>query len=351
MLLATYASLRHRDDGQRRWLALMSAVLGFAILTRPLPSLLVALVLSVDKLLERWRADGSRSQLARDAAAYIPPLGLFLAIFLAANHLQSGSPWTSGYHDAHGSLGVLENIGGELTNSLGGALVRENAWLLGWPCSLLLLAFARIERFPRLFWALVCTGVAYRMLAPKTVVATTGPIYVTELVPWLCLASAAGVARAVSLLERLSVSAPRARVAAFIAASFVVALCAFVPVQFRDIYRGAAARAEVYQQLRDEGISRAVVFGKYFVAPESGLSWAYAPPNPWPDLRDDILFLRIPDRPDGLESAWALWRTRFADRSALLLSASGAGASVVKLDPQLPPRPSSLSKAAGGAAP
>ena len=337
MLLAALATLRHRETRAARWLVLLGFSLGFGILARPFPSLLVAAVLLLDKGVELAREPGALSGKALSCLSCLLPLALVFASLLLTNLRQSGSPWTSGYHSAHGELGMFENIDGELTNSVGGAIVRENAWLLGWPCSFVFLAFARVKTFPRLFWSLVLTGLVYRLMVPKTVVATTGPVYVTELVPWLCLASAAGASRVMALLSKLELSAPRERVAAIIAAAFVIALVTFVPVQFRAIHRSASAREQVFQQIRDEGISRALIFGDLLVAPESGLSWAYGPPNPWPDLRDELLFLRVPAVPEGLDQAWTLWRSKFSDRPALLLVPAAQGVGLIRLDAQQRP--------------
>jgi hypothetical protein len=339
MLLAAYTSLRHRETGAHRWLVALGLSLGFGIFTRPFPGLLIALVLTVDKLIALVRARPKLRSLTLDVAALGGPFGAMLALFVGTNYLQSGSLFTSGYHDVHGSLGMFSNHNGELTNSVGGALVRENAWLFGWPCSLCLLFFARVNRWPVLFWSLISTGIAYRLMVPKTVVATTGPIYVTELVPWLCMASASGASRLVELLARLGVAAARERLAGFVVAACLVGMVAFAPVEARAIYRGALARDDVFQQLREAGVSRALVFGRLQVAPDSGASWAYFPPNPWPDLRDDILFLRVPARPDGLQLAWKLWRTRYADRPALLMTAKKTGVLLKRFEVQAPPLP------------
>lgn len=337
MLLAVYLRLRARETGQRHWLVLMGLCLGFGILTRPLPLSLVAAVLVVDVLVEALRAHDELMRVVTDTFALGLPIALMILVFMTVNYVQSGSPWTAGYNEVHSSLGMFQNIDGELTNSVGAALVRENVWLFGWPCSLALAPLARIRAFSRMFWALIATALAYRLMVPKTVVATTGPIYLTEIVPWLCLASGSGIAHVSELLKRLSCADARERVASLVVASFVVSLCAFVPVQSRAILQGALARESVFRELREEGGANAVVFGEMIVAPESGLSWAFFPPNPWPDLRDEMLFLRVPVGDDGVGRAWDLWRTRFSDRPAFVILRNATHVLLRRLDPRQRP--------------
>jgi hypothetical protein len=187
-----------------------------------------------------------------------------------------------------------------------------------------LLPFARV-RGARLFWSVVATALAYRLLVPKTVVATTGPIYVTEAVPWLCLAVADGAANVAGWLARLRDARAKERVTALVLGAYCTAFLAFYPVEIRSIYRGARARQRMRDELHDAHATRALVFGDALVAQDEYATWAYFTPNPWPDLRDDVLYLRIPRGPDGLRRAIALWRTRFADRPAFEFTPSVGG--------------------------
>jgi len=149
---------------------------------------------------------------------------------------------------------------------------------------------------------------------PKTVVATTGPVYTLEAVPLLCLATSAGLAR----LDRSW--APAA-----VLAATLVALALFVPVQLRTVNRAAAARAEVPELLQARGVSRALVFSAVFVAPASGVSWAYFAPNPSPALDDDVVFLRTQRGREGYARMLRAWHERFLDRRAYLLRLTSAG--------------------------
>ena len=70
--------------------------------------------------------------------------------------------------------------------------LRQQVWLLGSPVLGVVMALvARGRRLP-LLWGLVAADYAYRLIAPKTVIGTTGPIYLHELVPLFCLLTAAG---------------------------------------------------------------------------------------------------------------------------------------------------------------
>ena len=65
--------------------------------------------------------------------------------------------------------------------SLGNTLLRQFFWLLGCPLLVLLALRARPRRATLLLWGMIASAYAYRLLVPKTVLATTGPIYVMEI--------------------------------------------------------------------------------------------------------------------------------------------------------------------------
>lgn len=330
-LLAAYASVRHGESGELRWLLLMGGALGFGILTRPLPGLLIAAVIAADKA---WEHASEPRRALREGLVWGAPVLLFGLLFLLVNHAQSARGVGAGYTEVHSGLGAFENVRGELPNSLGGALVRENAWLFGWPCSLLFVPFARLERALKLAWGIIFAVLLYRVLVPKTVVASTGPIYMTEMLPWLCIVSVAGMRRAVVVLGQLELRDGPVRVAALAVAGFLISASAFMPVQLRELARGARARDEVKRALFNEGTTRALVFCNMLVDTTQNLSWAYFPPSPWPDLRDDVLYLRIPPGPDGPARAMDLWRTRFSDRDAFVYRPFQDRGALLRLQPE-----------------
>jgi hypothetical protein len=317
MLTAVFTAFRFHETRRWRWLASTGAALGFAVLTRPVPgAFVVVVVIAAQACFAYFEAGFKRA--AREVSVVVIGMLPFIGMHLLANYLQFGSLWTNGYMEVHATYGALTNNDGEVANSVGGALVRENAWLFGWPCSLLFVAFARIERARLYFWMLIATALAYRLIVPKTVVATTGPIYITESVPFLCIASAAGIAQVVALLRRLGDQHAAQRMAAVVSAAFVVALVVFPRVELPPIHAGASLRAQVKDLLAKKKVERAVVFSGYMVNLAYEATWAAYPPNPWPDLRDDLLFLRVPPTPDGYRRAQTLWQQRFSDRPAFV---------------------------------
>jgi hypothetical protein len=323
MLLAMLGLLRLAESGGRGWAALAGAALGFGVLVRPAPGVLFVIAALLAYAVQA-RLFSSREQLGRRAVE-LALIGAGVAAgvlgILLVNYAQSGDPWTSGYHTLHGGTGALTTKPGVIASSVASTLLRENFWLYGWPLSLAFVPFARFARGGWLGWGMLAAALAYRILVPKTVVATTGPIYTLEIVPLLCIATVLGMARVVSLVERAQVERERAQrvIAAVVLAATMVALVLFVPVQLRSIQRAALARTLTYDLLREAQAQRALVFADLLVPPDSGLTWAFTSPNAAPGLDADLLFLRaLPER-DGYERMLQLWRTRFADRRGLWL--------------------------------
>jgi Dolichyl-phosphate-mannose-protein mannosyltransferase len=334
-LAAALAALRARESRSTATSALAGALLGFGILVRPMPGMLVAAAITLHQLHAQRRA-----LTVPAAAAWALCLVACAALVPVTNYLQYGSPWSSGYVEVHASYGAFQNIDGELSNSLGGAILRENVWLLAWPLSLAFVPWARLRDERLLIWGVVAAVYAYRALVPKTVVSVTGPIYMTEAVPWLCMASADGIARADALLRRLYAGAPAHGLAAALCVAPAVGVVCFWPFVTDTLVLGARARLRVFELLEAQHVERAVVFTNLLANPSAATTWAYGPPNPWPDLRDDVLFLRVPgDHGDDLEAAWHLWRERFPDRRAAVYSAFAKNNPLGWLDPSAPPRP------------
>jgi hypothetical protein len=317
-----------------RWAALAAAAFGYGMMVRPVPTAFFVVAWLAAHLtgLRAATPGGRAARWAREAAIVCAGVAAGVAVVLLVNHVQSGDALSSGYHSIHGGTGsVLTDPWGFepglITRSTLGALVRQSFWLHGWPLSFAFIPFARLGRGSFALWSLIAAEYVYRVTIPKTAMATTGPIYVLEVVPLLCIATVAGAASVAAYLGRRGgdLEAGRRAVAAVVLASMLVALTLFIPVALRAIDRAASARAEVYEQLAAKGATRAVVFASVFVGPMTGRSWAYFPPNPSPDLDDDLVFLRMLDGPAGYDRMLRLWQTRFADRRALLLLATLEG--------------------------
>lgn len=318
LLAALWATLRLGDEARHSWAALAGLAAGAAILARPLPGGLFALVLGVEWLRAGWpgKTAGGRAELRLThllLALLGPILGVAGVMFV--NFAQTGDPFRSGYQEIHPVV-VAPLTLADMATSFGGALMRQNFWLFGWPVSLLLLPGARPRSPAWLFWGVLAAEYSYRLLVPKTVVSTTGPVYVMEIVPLLALGTASGLAGLVRLLRGCGVSEPREWALSGLLSGIVVTLTLFLPTHVLGIRRGAAERRLVYAALdRAAPGERVVVFAAWLVDQQAGETWAYSRPNPWPDLRDRILFLSWPKGPDALPRIQKLLE-RFPDRKA-----------------------------------
>ena len=315
MLLGLWSLLRLDGDGRLRWAWLAGSAFGCGILVRPLPGALFPAVAGIWVLL-RFQGEPVLRQAQRVAAGLVP-LGLACGAILAVQQAQTGDPTRSGYDAYHGAYGGFFH-GEWIAASVAGSLVRQNAWLFGWPLSFAFLPFARRGGRPLLLWGMIAAEYAYRVILPKTVVASTGPIYVAEIVPLLALLSASGAAGAARWLAGLGVGRARERVAAALLAAVLVGAVTFLPVQVRNLRRSGAAWQAANRLLDEAGAGRALVFADTMVDPAAGDSWAYFPPNPSPDLDDARIFVRIPAADDAPQRAREVWLRRFPDRSAWL---------------------------------
>lgn len=294
----------------------------FCILTRPLPGVIfpVAVVLTIFASSE---GKGFFNRINFYKRYWIPVV-LFCAavgaVLLFINLELTGSLLKSGYHAVHGAnVGIGIDQPGLVTMSVAGAFLRQNFWLFGWPVSLVFVWFMKRNSRSTLFIALIVAEYLYRVIAPKTVVSTTGPIYVTEIVPLLALASASGVAELTHFLKVKGFATAKSAVAAFILASFTVALVCFWSVQIHNIRAGNVAWRMPITSLEAKGEHNVLIFANHLVDPQSGLNWAYFPPNPSPSLDDDYLFVRIPMSAGNPRAEMqAFHQRRFPSRSAFI---------------------------------
>lgn len=329
-LLVGLACLLAADEargGSRRrellWLAVAGAALGYGLLVRPVPGVLFVAV-AAGFVLWHSRPAGLARAL-QSAAVFGAPVAACAAVFLAVNAIQTGDALTSAYQTSHGTgagvRGGLRFLGGGLaviTMSVTGGLLRLNAWAFGWPVCLLVWWWARRGRGPALLLGMIGAEVAYRVVAPKTVVAATGPVYFYESVPLVCLLAAGGAAELVRRRRNVSgVWVSAGTVAAVVLAGLTVSLTMFVPYRVADLQRMGWAQRRPFTLARAQGVHHALVFHSGIAPPTAGLSWAYFPPCNGPGLDDDLLFLRLALAPDGSAApSIDLWKRRFPDRSA-----------------------------------
>ena len=306
LLVALYALLRLHAGAPDRLALLAGAALGFGVLIRPMPGALFVLVASL-WVLVRFRDDSLARQVRRIAAG-AGPLVLFGGLLALTQYLQTNDLTRSGYGVYHGAS-YIEGIFrlDWVATSLAGAFLRQNLWLFGWPLSFLFLPFATRSRQNGLLWYMILAEYAYRILIPKTVVASTGPIYVAEIVPLLALLSADGMANAAQWLSRHRFDRGLERVAGLTLASIAVALVAFVPVHIRDLSRSGEHWNTVDRLLDVAQAERSLVFAENAVDKPQLRSWAYYPRNPSPDLSDERIFVRLPTGEDGPQRAFEFW--------------------------------------------
>ena len=328
LLAGLSALLRLEEDRRARWAWISGAAWAAGILVRPLPGLLFLAVAGVWFLTALSREP--LSQRLRLLAAGAAPVAACLAIFGAVHWAQTGSPTESGYRTAH-PLGIALFQRELIAASVGASALRQNFWLFGWPLSFALLPLARRGGRTWLLWGMVAAEYAYRVIAPKTVVASTGPIYVAEIVPLLALASGSGMVRAAELLAAFGVAGARRRVTAASLAAIAVAALMFLPIQVRELSRSGRVWQTANRLLARAEAGRALVFADLMVYMPNADSWAYFPPNPSPDLDDPTIFVRTPKGADGPQRALEFWQRRFPDRSAWLFRFEEGGPSLRRL--------------------
>ena len=324
------------------WLLGAGAALGYGVLVRPLPGALFVLAAVGYVALDarrRWASGAAlRSWLAR-LLAFAAPLVLCAGVFLLVNRLQTGSWVHTGYDasDAGGRgmgamLGVEEF--GIYAMSLASHLLRLDLWLFGWPISLALCAFAPCTRRRALLWWMIGAAWAYRLLAPKAGVAATGPLYLFETVPLLCLLTADGLARLVAA-GRLG-SGPTLvsgrRALGLVLAGTLVSLAMFVPVKLANLQRMGEAQLALPRLAAQLGLHRVLVFAEVALPGTLGLSWAYFPRVNSPTLDDDILHVRFHPGRDNAARALEFWHRRYPDRTAWFFAYFGRTPRLVPLE-------------------
>jgi Dolichyl-phosphate-mannose-protein mannosyltransferase len=288
-----------RNPGSARWAAAAALAWGLAVLIRPSSAVLVATPLAVLLLWRWWSGDRRAAVLVTFAAAGL----VMLALQGSINHHCNGHPLRSAYTHYWATLGGWSNpfgfgefpwgirhTPGMAAGNAWRALVRLDAWLLGWPISLALpLAapwLARRHRGATL--ALLASGglsfaVYFWFFWPG--IADVGPVlYFETSLAWWLLAGAAlagappawrrgliGVAAAGVLLAPLTFH----RVGALALAETA----------------GEAGRARVVTQ-QALGDGPVLMFCDEYLRPSDQGSWVAGRPNPWPDLHDPVLFVR-----------------------------------------------------------
>ncbi len=303
LALFLYAALRAtRLPGRPGWMVLAAVAFGCAVITRPVSSVMVGAPLW---LIPLWRARPlERRRLL--ALLFVGVGGVMLSLQLALNQYCNGDPFRAAYFNywlEHGQwrnpfgfgefiLDIVHTPAIAWGNQLHNA-VRLNAWLLGWPLSLMLPLWAvlscRHRRRPAVVLLVAaCLPLVLYFFFFWPGVADVGPVLYTEsLAGWLILCGAA--------FGTGSLARRRFVVGLFVAATLLSAVT-FHRIQLRSLGEVAEQASRVpdlvEQRLAEDGVVEPVlVFCHFLEFPEVQHSWVLGHPPPWPDLRDDVLYV------------------------------------------------------------
>lgn len=312
MMAGLLALLILHEKDRITWSVAAGACFGAGILVRPMPGVLFLPVVAAWVWFGLGHLPGKRR--VQHLLAGGIPIALCCGLLLLVNSIQTGDALRSGYQEIHGNDYALFSLrNAAMSVSLAGAVLRENFWLFGWPLCLLFIPFARTGSRMSLVWGFIGAVLAYRIVAPKTVVATLGPVYLTEIVPLLALATASGVSVVRGLAERLTPGRGKKVVAGFLVASTVVAGLCFLPFEIMNIHRSSKNRQRVFRLIEEKASGKILVFANSLVDIREHDTWAYYPPNPSPDLDDPAIFVRMSPVP---VQNFDFWKRRFPDRAA-----------------------------------
>jgi hypothetical protein len=309
-----------RGRSRSSWASLAGAAFGYGLLVRPLPGVLFAAA-ALAWLAWEVRSEAAATRL-RLGLALAGPMAIAMAVLLLVNRLQVGNALSSGYQAFHGTSqsvgGLREFLGGDLalrSMSVFASLFRLDVWLFGWPLSLVFLAFAPRQGPWRLLWVMVGAELSYRLISAKAGVGATGPVYMFEAVPLLCVLSAQGAVRAHRGLGTLRPPSAGTVPAAMLGGA-LVALTMFLPDRLGDLGRMGAAQRTAPELIARRGLTHALVFHEGIVPPWTYRSWAYFPRCNAPAMDDDVLYVRFQRSPDGVTENLDFWRRRHPDRTA-----------------------------------
>jgi hypothetical protein len=334
MMLGLLSLLKIRHNTSIMWPLLAGSIWAFELIVRPLPGCLFLPIIGLS--IVAFTPGLSSIQKVKSVLVGAVPIGLAIGFLFWVNQSLTGNAIQSGYHMAVStpgktqaagrfSLGLFNYTQGRMSASFGGALLRQNFWLFGWPLSLIFVAFCRPVKHRFLFFGLIAAVYAYRFVAPKTVISTLGPVYVTEAVPLLALATASGMVQLRKWLGNTNIPRGGQIVPSLALASFVVAALCFLPIEMLSIKRSANIRLSILSLVDQSIDGKAIVFANHMVPPWIDSTWAPFPPNPSPDLDGRVIFVRHFPGKDGAMKNFSFWQRRFPGRSAWLLHFSSGG--------------------------
>lgn len=295
LMLFIYGALRIEESPRAaRWWLLAAASLVCAVFTRPQTGVVLAL-----PFLARTAWVSARARLrpgwAAPAAALVVLAGGAVG-FLGVNHALTGNIFRTGYqaYMAQGHTWLFPFGPFYTVREISQNLAQLNFWLLGWPLSLVFVAF--FERSPKAWILAAVPAIAllwYGLVAVPTV-AAVGPVYYTETIVPLLILTASGIERAIIFLRRrVGDTLPTRAVVAAPVAGSLACLFAFVPFEVVSLRLMADVTQAPYDLVEEHGLNHALVFVRSLPAQHvSPGSWAYFHRNNSPDLDDPVLFVR-----------------------------------------------------------
>jgi len=275
--------------------------LGAAYLARPWTALVFGLLLGcwLGWLWSRRRVPLWSPFLA--LACAIP----FAAIYLAVNHALTGSAWLSPYevnfpgrfHLGFGqdAFGVVHTP--QLALAVAGLTLFElNAWVLGWPLSLIpvlgCLVLERARGPALLLIALPACMLVAHLPVPMAGVHDTGPLYYLEVLPMVVIVAARGLVLLGQRVEEAKVGRGRDLVAWLCVCATLVGLFGFWRQQVDVLDSLADFNREPYELAERIIPERAVVFvDDIQTSPPS--SWVLGLQPPRPDLSDRLIYANV----------------------------------------------------------
>lgn len=275
--------------------------IGAAYLTRPWTALVMGLLFGCWL---GWLWVRRRVPLWSPLIALLSALPFALA-YLAVNQALTGSAWLSPYevnfpgrfHLGFGqdAFGVVHSP--QLALAVAGLTLFElNAWVLGWPLSLLpvlgCLVLERSRGPALLLFALPAGMILAHLPVPMAGVHDTGPLYYLEVLPMLVILAARGLVLLARRVEETRAGRGRDLLAWICVGALVVGALGFWHQQLTVVRSLAEFNREPYEIAERIIPDRAVVFvDNIQTTPQS--SWVLGLQPPRPNLSDRIIYANV----------------------------------------------------------
>ncbi|HKD40441.1 MAG TPA: glycosyltransferase family 39 protein [Myxococcaceae bacterium] len=326
---SVFAYLKLARGGGQKWAAASGAALGAALNVRPLSACAAALALCVFASIALVR---SRGAFLRRAWPALPCALAGVGLYLLLSRLAQGNAFAPApfLHGATGILGFatidpsVYSTTPELSLLVtGDYLMKLNAWLFGWPSSLVFavaaLAIPSAARQVALPLGLVTALLVAYFFCRFPSVDDVGPAYMFDAVPFLIVASVAGMSAISRVGASVGFERCRELMVMVVIAMFVVATPVFYRLQGITLSALSTTVLAPVKLVAETGIHRALVFMANRNVPRP-VSWVYYPPLPKPDFSDDVLFVR-----DSTPEADAAFAAKYPDRNAYRLQRDWEG--------------------------